>query len=206
MPSSRPPRRPFPYRTSPRYVPGLIRLGVRAAIPQTRSFCKSRAKRMAPVPARRDAHRFTANNAPPRSSIFCPLTRSCSPLHPHRVDSPYRRALVVDKQHSLNMLIPKKNRKEVYKYLFRGACPDDSCRFPSRSAFRRSSVASPKISRPRSSPDPAPSHQSHPPSQRVSSTPRRTSTSPRTPRSRACLTCRYVTLIARTPGTGYGKP
>ena len=48
--------------------------------------------------------------------------------------TPSRRAVVVDKQHSVVMLIPKKNRKEVYKYLFRGASPGDPRRAP-RSAF-----------------------------------------------------------------------
>ena len=111
--------------------------------------------------------------------------------------TPSRRAVVVDKQHSVAMLIPKKNRKEVYKYLFRGASPGDPDALLDRRFSRPSRIPRTPF---RAHADPATRPVRH--SQRVSSTRRRTSTSPRTPRSRRCPTFRYAPRGPASPAKG----
>ena len=95
------------------------------------------ARRLARL-ARRAGRRFRRAAMAPASRFSARPERRLTPPLPLRLPqgrfTPSRRAVVVDKQHSVVMLIPKKNRKEVYKYLFRGASPGDPRRAP-RSAF-----------------------------------------------------------------------
>lgn len=113
-----------------------------AHIAKVRARDAPRASRVSPSARPDPASVATGTGAArsPRSRVARPMmARSpADPTHlsslvsvpsalPSRVDNqPSRRADVVDKQHSVIMLIPKKNRKEVYKYLFRGAYPGPS--------------------------------------------------------------------------------
>ena len=86
------------------------------------------------------------------------------------------------KHQTTTMLISKKNRKDVYKYLFKGECVKWG--LVAAGGRRRERVMTKKQK------THLPFPPTHPHQQRASSPPSRTTTCPNTPTCRACPTCR----------------